>query len=92
MDQYLLVLSQMLTATNNTTTFQAESPTWLTVYTDEYNFWTMTALNESVYVFRVRAKNMFGWSNFSEVSQPLDFAQVLESKQFILASSQGMNF
>ncbi|CAB4057375.1 ROS1 [Lepeophtheirus salmonis] len=39
---------------------------WNLIYCDVKNFWPPSMLNDSVYKFKVRAKNEHGWSNFSQ--------------------------
>ena len=55
---------------------------WFSVYSDEANHWTVSGLGEkSVYQFRVRAKNDFGWSGFSNASLPFKTEQLLAAKE-----------
>ena len=55
---------------------------WEDLYGNNEPRWTISGLNESAkYVFRVRAGNRFGWSNYSRPSGPQDIASVLKFKQ-----------
>jgi hypothetical protein len=54
---------------------------WASVYSDEANHWTVSGLDgRSVYQFRVRARNKFGWSNYSDASLPFKMEQLLAQK------------
>ena len=62
------------------------------VYSDEANQWSVTGLDETAtYIFRVRANNKFGWSNFSASSFPIELDRVLAQKG-ALKASLGKNY
>lgn len=49
---------------------------WIPYYNGTENYWIMNELSASLkYVFRVKAKNKFGWSDFSEISKSFDFTE-----------------
>jgi len=55
---------------------------WVSVYTDEDNHWAVSGLDESsVYEFRVRAKNDFGWSEFSDPALQIDLEKLKAQKR-----------
>jgi hypothetical protein len=58
-----------------------DEDTWQVLYSDSANKWPISGLNgSSHFVFRVKAKNAFGWSNFSDVSRQMDIGMVLAIK------------
>jgi len=65
---------------------------WFSVYRDDQNRWAVSGLPEdSLYAFRVRAKNAFGWSEFSQTSGPLDLAAAIAQRQsYAKANANGM--
>ena len=55
---------------------------WELLYSNREPRWTISGLNESAkYVFRVRAGNSFGWSEYSNASGTQDIATVLKFRQ-----------
>ena len=57
------------------------------MYSDQANQWSVTGLDETAtYVFRVRAKNNFGWSNFSASSFAIELDRVLAQKGALKAN------
>ncbi|XP_040578490.1 proto-oncogene tyrosine-protein kinase ROS isoform X2 [Lepeophtheirus salmonis] len=54
---------------------------WNLIYCDVKNFWPPSMLNDSVYKFKVRAKNEHGWSNFSQSSQFININLILQRKK-----------
>ena len=50
--------------------------TWQVAFVSEYGMFS----NHSRFVFRVRARNRFGWSRYSEASNVIDVSQI-HSKQ-----------
>ncbi|XP_059085701.1 proto-oncogene tyrosine-protein kinase ROS-like isoform X2 [Tigriopus californicus] len=53
---------------------------WSLVYNDADTKWPVSGLAGDTFVFRVRARNEFGWSNFSDVTSPIDVALIQASK------------
>ena len=49
---------------------------WNLYYNGSENYWIINELSPSMkYIFRVKAKNLFGWSDFSETSKSFDFTE-----------------
>ncbi|KAK6636659.1 hypothetical protein RUM43_010321 [Polyplax serrata] len=52
------------------------SEQWILYYNGSDNYWIINELSPSMkYVFRVKARNKFGWSDFSETSKSFDFTE-----------------
>ena len=61
---------------------ESSGSAWVSVYSDEANHWTVSGLDEkSVHQFRVRARNDFGWSGFSNASLPFKTEQLVAVKE-----------
>ena len=58
------------------TTVEVEENAWTDVYQDSANHYIITGLYNGTYAFRVRAKNRFGYSNFSEASEARDIEKI----------------
>merc|ERR1712008_317283 len=52
---------------------------WTTIYMDSSNEYAITGMENGTYSFRVRAKNLFGMSNFSDPSQAHDIEKIRQS-------------
>lgn len=62
------------TLTDDSSSIASEE--WILYYNGTENYWIINELSPSLkYVFRVKAKNKFGWSDFSETSKSFDFTE-----------------
>ncbi|XP_072155472.1 proto-oncogene tyrosine-protein kinase ROS isoform X1 [Bemisia tabaci] len=69
-DLSALPISNSLTADNSS---EFVSNNWTLYYNGTENYWIVTELSPNCqYQFRVCSKNMYGWSNFSEISDSYD--------------------
>ena len=53
---------------------------WSTIYQDSQSQWPISGLTNGIVQFRVRAKNAFGWSDWSEESTSLDLEKILNQQ------------
>ena len=56
---------------------QSYASNWSTLYEDSQTKWQISGLTDGLIQFRVRAKNPFGWSEWSEESIPIDVEKIL---------------
>lgn len=61
-------------------TLNGSTSQWSLVYKDAEPKWSISGLTDDTFIFRVRARNEFGWSNFSDVTSPIDVALIQVSK------------
>lgn len=59
---------------------------WATIYLDSEDQWPITGMESGLFLFRVRAKSPFGWSDWSQESGLIDIAQVKNRKTALLSS------
>ena len=53
---------------------------WSTIYQDSQSQWPISGLTNGIVQFRVRAKNAFGWSDWSQESTSLDLEKILDQQ------------
>ena len=59
---------------------------WTAIYEDIDNFWSLSTLSAQIVIFRVRAQNSFGYSDWSENSAPIDIDLALANRRALQSS------
>ena len=83
---YVFILNgvslQFVAPQNGSTDVMEPISSWQVVYSDRENQWPISGINiqnDSLVTFKVRAKNRFGYSNYSAPSRPIDLSEAVSS-------------